>query len=219
MNAKEWLDCTDPDLMLQHLGHHADSRKMRLYACAWAYDLWHLLSDDRSREAVIVAERFADGKATDWELATAFYAAQDVWTRIPLVRGGRHGKGSQAAKHAAEVARNAANPDWNARMARHCYLWLNAGRKCILSNRLRDLFGNPFRRPTPLAPSVRGWNDGMVVQFARSIYDGYLFEDMPILADALDDAGCTDADLVAHLRGPNFHCRGCWGLDLLLAIK
>jgi hypothetical protein len=60
------------------------------------------------------------------------------------------------------------------------------------------------------------WNDGTVVKLAQSIYDERRFTDLPILADALEDAGCADADILAHCRGPGPHVRGCWVVDLLL---
>jgi hypothetical protein len=50
------------------------------------------------------------------------------------------------------------------------------------------------------------------------VYDGRAFDRLPVLADALDDAGCADAELLGHLRAPTPHARGCWALDLLLGI-
>jgi hypothetical protein len=80
---------------------------------------------------------------------------------------------------------------------------------------LRDLFGNPFR-PLAINPAWLAWNDGTVVKLAQSIYDDRAFDRLPILADALEDAGCNDAELLSHLRGPGPHVRGCWALDLIL---
>src|SRR5438270_262087 len=57
---------------------------------------------------------------------------------------------------------------------------------------------------------------GTVVNLARGTYDGHAFERTPVLADALEDAGCTDPDLLGHLRGPGPHARGCWVVDALL---
>jgi hypothetical protein len=77
---------------------------------------------------------------------------------------------------------------------------------------LRCIFGNPFRR----AAIGAGWRTATVLALARSIYADRAFDQLPILADALEDTGCTDADLLGHLRGPGPHVRGCWALDLLL---
>jgi hypothetical protein len=82
---------------------------------------------------------------------------------------------------------------------------------------LGDIFGNPFRPlPSAVEPAWLAWNDGTIPRLAQSIYEERRFADMPILADALEEAGCTQADILAHLRGPGPHARGCWCLDLLL---
>jgi hypothetical protein len=80
---------------------------------------------------------------------------------------------------------------------------------------LRDSIGNPFR-PVSLDPSWRAWNGGAVRKMAESIYEERRFADLPILADALEDAGCADAAILALCRGPGEHVRGCWVVDLLL---
>jgi hypothetical protein len=80
---------------------------------------------------------------------------------------------------------------------------------------LRDLFGNPFR-PASMTPAWLTWNHGTVPAIARHIYEDRAFHDLPILADALEDAGCTDAAILGHCRGPGEHVRGCWVVDLLL---
>jgi hypothetical protein len=77
---------------------------------------------------------------------------------------------------------------------------------------VRDLFGNPFR-PATLAPACRTPD---VVRVARAIYDGRRFEDLPVLADALEEDGCTNADLLEHCRGGGEHYRGCWAVDRVL---
>jgi hypothetical protein len=78
---------------------------------------------------------------------------------------------------------------------------------------LRDIFGNPF---CPGAFSV-AWRAETAVSLARQIYDSYNFSGLPILADALQSAGCDSADILDHCRGPGPHVRGCWVVDLLLA--
>jgi hypothetical protein len=55
-----------------------------------------------------------------------------------------------------------------------------------------------------------------VERIADTIYRDRSFTDLPILADALEDAGCDNADILSHLRGPGPHVRGCWALDLIL---
>jgi hypothetical protein len=80
---------------------------------------------------------------------------------------------------------------------------------------LRDLLGNPFR-PTAIDPGVLFWSNGTVVRLAQAIHEDRRFEDLPILADALEEAGCQDGDILHHCRQPGEHVRGCWTLDLLL---
>jgi hypothetical protein len=82
---------------------------------------------------------------------------------------------------------------------------------------LRDIYGPlPFRAVT-VDPSWLRWNDGTVRRIAEGIYDERAFERMPVLSDALLDAGCDAEDLLAHCRGHGIHVRGCWAVDLLLA--
>ena len=80
---------------------------------------------------------------------------------------------------------------------------------------LRDLFGSPFRRAVA-DPAWLAWNEGAIGHIARTIYEERRFHDLSILADALEEAGCNDPDILAHCRGPGEHTRGCWVLDLLL---
>jgi hypothetical protein len=77
---------------------------------------------------------------------------------------------------------------------------------------LRDIFGNPFR-PVTLDPS---WLTSPVRQLAKGIYSDRAFDRMPILADALQDAGCDNEDELNHLRNDGPHVRGYWALDLIL---
>jgi hypothetical protein len=87
---------------------------------------------------------------------------------------------------------------------------------------LRDLFGNPFR-PAALDPAWLTWHDGTIPKIAQTVYDD---RDLPsghldphrlaALADALEDAGCTDQDILGHCRGPGPHVRGCWLIDVVL---
>ncbi len=95
--------------------------------------------------------------------------------------------------------------------------WFDDGREkesreqaCLL----RDLLGNPFR---PVS-FPRGMLPPAVIALAKAIYDERRSEDLPILADALEEAGCGDPDVLGHLRGPEPHARGCWPLDAVLGL-
>ena len=80
---------------------------------------------------------------------------------------------------------------------------------------LREIFGNPFR-PVALDSSWLAWNDGTIPELAQSIYDQRAFDRLPALADALEVAGCTNADILNHCHSEGPHVRGCWVVDLLL---
>ena len=77
---------------------------------------------------------------------------------------------------------------------------------------LRETFGNPFR-PATVDPE---WRTSDVLALGRGIYEDRAFERMPILADALMDAGCADEQVLAHCRSEGPHVRGCWVVDLVL---
>jgi hypothetical protein len=77
---------------------------------------------------------------------------------------------------------------------------------------LRDIFGNPFR-PMTFSPE---WRTDTALTLARQMYESRDFGAMPILADALQDAGCDSEEVLGHCRGPGPHVRGCWVVDLVL---
>jgi hypothetical protein len=81
---------------------------------------------------------------------------------------------------------------------------------------VREVFGNPFR-PVPVPRAWLSWHDGTIPRLAQSVYEERAFDRLPILADALEDAGCDDAQILGHCRGNGTHVRGCWVVDLLLS--
>jgi hypothetical protein len=90
------------------------------------------------------------------------------------------------------------------------------------SGLVREIFGNPFL-PVTISPTVLAWHDSTVVRLAQAAYDerhlpaGTLDNSrLAVLADALEEAGCTSEEILGHLRGPGPHVRGCWPVDLCL---
>ena len=83
---------------------------------------------------------------------------------------------------------------------------------------IREIFGNPFR-PTHVNPEWLAWKRGTAAALARTIYEDRAFDRMPILADALEEASCQDADVLNHCRHASRHMRGCWVIDLLLGLQ
>jgi hypothetical protein len=196
----EWLADTDPLRMLRQLGGRASERKLRLLACAGCRRLWWLLRDPRSRAAVEVSERYADGLAGPEELAAAAEAARQAAAEVERARA----MGWNAARTAAMTAEGA-------RAAAERV----AGRAAYDADLLRHVFGNPLR-PVALDPAWLAWDGGAVRKLAQGLYDERAFDHLPVLADALEEAGCTQAKLLGHLRGEGPHVRGCWAVDLVL---
>jgi hypothetical protein len=206
--------------MLAHLRGRA--RQWRLFAHACWSRLGHLLYDDRLREFLRVLELHADGRVTWKEAAAARTAAEAATERLPellarnlrehqvclrLARWGMSPKAREAARAAVVTGQGAAA--WIGE-------WAVVAEKKAQCDLLREVFGNPFRPPRP-DPAWLAWQDGTVPRLARAVYDERRFGDLPVVADALEEAGCADADLLAHLRGPGPHVRGCWAVDALLA--
>jgi len=164
---------------------------------------------------VEVAERFADDGVTEKELMTALWAAADAqdepghtyvacWAssiactavRIPLDLA--YG---DAILRTPSTAREVLRRTFS-RKAEAQYQ----------AELLRCVVGNPFRPalldPSLITPKIRA--------MSQTIYEDRRYEDLPLLVDELEDAGCDNADLLTHLRGPGPHTRGCWALDILL---
>jgi hypothetical protein len=230
----DYLTCSDPTKLLDYLraDEKLSERKARLFAVACCRRIWHVLTDERSRQAVEVAERLADGHGDATEVdvhydaafsvfstakaADSYYGASDHTDQFAFAAAAwsLHPAPDQAfprdvAGFAAEVRRTHPDP--------------GISEKAAQCNLLRDLFADPRASPARLDPAWLAWNDGTVVRLAEGVYDerdptsGYLnAARLGVLADALEDAGATETELLAHLRGPGPHVRGCWAVDALL---
>jgi hypothetical protein len=236
MTGADWLACTDPQEMLEAVqgSGKASDRQFRLFAVACYRRVWHLLLDRRSRDAVAVLERLADGGVPRAEVEHALrgacnaqfeaetyagdaksvargLAAGYVYRAFAAPPAATAGEARYYSRHAAVMTAGAAAQAAAGRAEEgHCRL-------------LRDIFGGLFRPPPPVAPAIMAWNGGLVRKLAQAAYDG---RELPagtldlarlaVLADALEEGGCDQADLLSHLRGPGPHVRGCWVIDLLL---
>jgi hypothetical protein len=209
MTEAQWLATKDPTKLLAEVRRKAGDRKVRLFFCACARLAWDIL-DDVCRKAVEAAERFADGKLTLPRLRARENAA---WTLVP--RGEEKGAEVCAIKIAWQSAYHPPEADPATFLRRAGRAMRRRNHRATLVTLLRDVFGNPFR-PLTADPSWLSWRDGTVQNLAATIYDEQAFERMPILGDALEEAGCTDGVLLEHCRGPGPHVRGCWALDALL---
>jgi hypothetical protein len=213
MTEQEWLACTDPTPMLEFLRGKISDRKLRLFAVACCRRVWDLLEYDASRRAVEVAERYADGlSGTDELRATVELAAgpartaagADAWTAA---------RDTAAAVVDAVYEHASWPPDWAQGLIASQLAKNETGAQAAL---LRDILGNLFGPLVALDGAVLANRGGAVWQLAAAIYEGRHFKEVSTLADLLEEAGCTGAGLLDHLRGPGPHVRGCWVLDLLL---
>jgi hypothetical protein len=202
MTETEWLASNDLDQMLTHLAGWTSQRKMRLFACACCRRVWPLMKPESTREAVEVSERYADGEARVKELRAAQYALPR--NTLPHL--------------AAYWTTAAAGTRSSGRCAGYAARLSGAGRteRAAQVELLRDVIGNPFHK-VELNPAWLAWHGGTVRNIAAAIYVDRTFEQMPILADALEEAGCDDAEILRHCREPGVHVRGCWVLDLILS--
>ena len=200
MTRDEWETCSDPEAMLAWLREQGtlSDRKARLFAVSCCRRLWPLLKDRGVREAVVVAEQLADRAATTPALQRAYLAQFEAsvfsyaGNPLDVALYALHGNAQRASQLALS---HAGDPETE--RSTHCRL-------------LRDIV-EPFH--TPFNPALR---IPAAIALATAIYDDKAFDRLPILADALEEAGCTDAELLGHLRSPGPHARGCWVVDLLL---
>ncbi len=212
MTEAEWLSSTDPQKMLAFLGSKASKRKLMLFASACCHRVWDLLPRKESRDMVAMLDLYADDHADCEDLQAAALPADEVRRRI------KHPAKEYAALAASNLRLIVTMTDisWavgtvanHARTARRPGVEVECRAQSEL---VRCIFGNPSR--PVVAESC--WRTSTVVSLAQAIYEERAFDRLPILADALEEAGCHDNQLLGHCRGPGPHARGCFVVDLLL---
>jgi hypothetical protein len=235
MTEAEWLACRRVDEMLRFLKKEKavtrvprGRRKLRLFACACCRQVWELIEDDGARRLVEYSESRADGNPDAPDRATVEVASAAAKVKADRDCAGlgsmalrrRVAAAISAATHTAEeesyeaarvgsgCARCAVGGHWGPSDVNPA--WEECEQKQV--GVLRDLFGNPFRAVV----FSRAWRTDTSVALARQMYEARDFSSMPILADALQDAGCDNADILDHCRGLGPHVRGCWCVDLVL---
>jgi hypothetical protein len=197
-------------------------RKLRLFAVACCRRVWHHLIDERSRAAAEVGERYANGFASNEELGQADINAMSALDEICTARGydirdvlrkapfsfprGAPATIRWACAAVWAVAEDAERSAWTAEGV------ANVKELAANCDLMRDIFGNPFR----LVIADSAWRTSTVLALAQGAYEERDFDRMPILADALQDAGCDNEDILNHCRQPGEHVRGCWVVDLIL---
>lgn len=208
MTEPDYLARAEPSTVLAFMREQLSDRKRRLFVCAWCRAC-ELLSDDLSRTAIEVSERYADGLATEEELLAT---RTSVNGRIKQLRG--------VAEFDIEPLRTAYEAAGKSMRTVAAAVWWLSARPFSRSEGavlelLRDFTVIPFR---PVARNP-GWITSTVHGLAEGIYTDRAFDRLPILADALEDAGCDSADILTHCRGDGPHVRGCWVVDWVLGKK
>jgi hypothetical protein len=245
MNEAEWRRGADPAPLLKVVQSTQSRRKVGLFSCACCRRLWDFLPED-SREAVEIAERFADDRASRLELDKAHARAGAAVLSLPRVWSYdvlqlRYATAAAAecclraavtipgaiaialtVVNAVELAAAVAVP---AVEFAHARVNTRAAELEAQADLVREIFDSPLRLPR-FDPA---WRTDTAVAIARQMYALRDFSGMPILADALQDAGCESEAVLNHCRGdvclgwspagspePICHVRGCWVIDLVL---
>jgi hypothetical protein len=217
----EWLCADEPWPLLGAAELTWSRRKAMLFCVACARRAWHLMTDVRSRRAIVVAEAYIEGLAGVDDLKEAARAAEGA------IRGKRDRPG-RPRRTAAYAALHAANAVWLGDSSGSAVgvqtisaLQAAGANPHVAENRaeaqaqaglLRDIAGNPFR---PIGFDPR-WRTSDVASLAWAAYDDGSFDRLPLLADALMDAGCDSEDILPHCRSDGLHARGCWAVHLVL---
>ncbi|VTT98782.1 Uncharacterized protein OS=Sorangium cellulosum (strain So ce56) GN=sce5710 PE=4 SV=1 [Gemmataceae bacterium] len=206
-------------------------RLTRLFAVALCGDVRELLTDDRSRMAVEVAERFADDGATVRELRVARRAASDAYFELGATHGTARSSASVLSCLAANAARHAVDMHVKAStvatdvaaLAVDVAALAATGRgevDPVGERRIRERQGRLLAAIVgPGYELLPEWHTADAVGLASTCYETKDWSIMPVLADALQDAGCENDDVLGHCRGPGPHVRGDWVLDSLLGLK
>jgi hypothetical protein len=228
MSEHAWIKCQNPGTMLAFLGKQLSERKRRLFGCACCRKVQHLL-DEPTWNVLLVAERYADGTATADELDGVTHAiSEEGWASRAVIRcvqtDPKYLGQCDLAWIDATVALGMTTREAD-EITEWFDLWEQDGITDEIAEHfaefsgvdfvalLREIVGNPFRRAKP----DKQWLTSDVLALARGIYDERAFDRMPILADALQDAGCNDHEILSHCRNPDReHARGCWLIDRIL---
>jgi hypothetical protein len=228
MTEQEWREQENPKQLLEFLGKKRaiSDRKWFLFAACCCRRIWPLLTDPRCRRAVELLEQGLDGGGGMREARRlaeeALHESEGYGKFAPweaLRKGEARTRVGAAAISAARAVAVTVAP-----------VGVNGDQKTFEAERrhqcdlLRDVFGNPFRPLPALDPAWLVWQEGTVPRLARAAYEN---RDLPsgsldnsllsILADALEEAGCSNAEILEHLRSPGPHARGCFVLDAIMA--
>ncbi|HEY2910781.1 MAG TPA: hypothetical protein VGI99_11070 [Gemmataceae bacterium] len=190
-------------------------RKLLLWACAACRRLGNLLADKRSWKVIEIAELKADGSAKKADVDKV----REAGKAVPRVRQLLKGTPEEFAASAPLFLLNPSSAEFSQTAGIRAAISLEKGgvttqddEQRLQFDLLHDVFGNPFR-PIAFDPH---WRTSTVAKLAEAMYDSRDFSTMPLLGDALQDAGCENSEILDHCRGGKLHIRGCWAIDLVL---
>jgi hypothetical protein len=215
------------------LKNRGSDRKLRLFAVACCRRVWHLIKRKGWQNVLELTEQYAEGAVKKKDVAKASSKAAEYYA-VRIAESARWASEAvdasngnreciyQVPYEAARAAAFAVEKSESSAKWKHS---LDA-ELLVQASLLRCVLGYTFRSADAPDPAWLRWNGGTVVKLAgdayehRSLPDGTLDPVLVgLLADALEEAGCTDADLLGHLRGPGPHVRGCWAVDLVLGKR
>jgi hypothetical protein len=217
-SEEQWLASPDPLPMLMFMRGKGSVRKHCLFQAACCRRIWHFLRDDCTRKAVEVLERFADDETLAEELSSANADLQPILDRrikkcFYDAAWAVHWATIQPAEDDATASEDAANA--MAAGVRKGRAKARAEERMAQAALLRDIVGNPFRRKV----FKKTWRTPTVQRLTETTYHERAFDRIPILADALEEAGCTDTAILVHCREEGTHVLGCWVVDLILGNR
>ena len=226
----DWLAAADPDVLFEAV--RADPpplRALQLFALECCRRVVPNMSDPRARRGVDVIEWHLEGVCSAGQLAAAMRAVdavsaehgQRIWPGRPAASANPAGAVFNTAMAVSILGAHlphlppftALTVSQLAARALHAD-YRRSPERAPQARLFRDIAGNPFR-PAPHP----AWRTAAVEGIARHVYAGRLFHDLPVLADALEDAGCDDPHTLAHCRGGGLHARGCWVVDWALGAR
>lgn len=223
MTEIQWLESTDPFPMLAFLRGKVSERKLRLFACACCRRILatRASTEGAFQHALANAESLAEGKISQQDALSARSILEgdfENWSAYCAVSATLDPHADLAAECAAH---HSVDYFGYTKKEHRSFLARILGSRQAPSRKplflpapiLRDIFGNPFRF-IYLSPA---WLDADVQRLAATIYEERAFEQMSSLGHALEEFGCTDANILNHCRQPGEHARGCWVVDLILA--
>jgi hypothetical protein len=197
-------------------GRMIGGRRLRLLACACCRKLWHRMTA-RDQELLVQAERHADGKANKSKLTRSIGGNVDNGlTSVAVALCAYIHNDAEMLFDAIITVRRVAGELELGHIV-HTQGDVDLVRQYTYS--VEDMQFQLLRDMICVIPNFqfqKAWRTSSAVGIAQAIYAERAFDRLPILADALQDAGCEDADVLAHCRGPGPHVRGCWVVDLVL---